>query len=155
MENNILPAEIAAPLLQSLMEQGSDAIIYADREGAIRVWNAAAENIFGHSAAEALGQSLDIIVPEKLRGAHWKGFNAALETGIMKYKDEVMTTRAVHKDGSQRYVDLSFFMLKDAQGAAQGSVAVARDCTARYLKDRELKARVAELEAAAKPASGT
>jgi PAS domain S-box-containing protein len=141
-----LPADLTTALLKSLMDQGSEGLIYADQAGAIRVWNTGCEKIFGHSAEEALGQSLDIIIPEKLRAAHWKGFNAALETGTLKYKDHVMTTRAVHKDGSTRYVDLSFFMVSDAQGKSIGSMSVARDCTERYLKDRELKAKLMELE---------
>ena len=151
MENTIVNEAMDAYLLKALMEQGSEAIIFADHEGMIRVWNTGAEKIFGHAEAEALGQSLDIIIPERLRDAHWKGFHAALETGQMKYKDHVMTTRAVHKDGSARYVDLSFFMVKDAQGVALGSLSIARDCTERFTKDRELKARVAELEQASLP----
>lgn len=151
MENLGLTEDLKQSLLKSLMEQGSEALIYADHEGVIRVWNAGAEKIFGHTADEAMGQSLDIIVPEKLRAAHWKGFHAALESGHMKYKDQVMTTRAVHKDGSTRYVDLSFFLVQDAQGKSLGSLSVARDCNERYLKDRDLKAKVAALELAAQP----
>lgn len=151
MEHTVVNEQMDALLLKSLMEQGSEAIIYADHEGAIRVWNTGAEKIFGHTQAEAVGQSLDIIIPERLRDAHWKGFHAALETGHMKYKDHVMTTRAVHKDGSTRYVDLSFFMVKDASDAPLGSLSIARDCTERFTKDREMKARLAALEQGAQP----
>lgn len=148
MENMSLTEDLKEPLLSALMEQGSEALIYANHEGVIQVWNVGAEKIFGHTAAEAVGQSLDIIIPEKLRAGHWKGFNAALESGTMKYKDQVMTTRSVHKDGSSRYVDLSFFLVKDAQGKTMGSLSIARDCNERFLKDRELKAKVVTLEQA-------
>lgn len=146
MENIGLPEELQTPLMTTLMAQGSDALIYADKEGIIRVWNHGAENIFGHTSAEAIGQSLDIIIPEKLRAAHWKGFHAALDSDTMKYKDQVMTTRAVHKDGSTRYVDLSFFMTHDAQGQPLGSLSMARNATERYLQDRELKKKLANFE---------
>lgn len=154
MENMGLSEELKASLLVTLMEQGSDALIYADKEGIIQVWNHGAENIFGHAPAEAIGQSLDIIIPEKLRAAHWKGFHAALESNTMKYKDQVMTTRAVHKDGSTRYVDLSFFMTHDDQGQPLGSLSLARNVTERYLQERELKKKLADFQTAAPSASG-
>ena len=133
-------------LFQSMVEQAPDAIIFADREGAIRVWNRGAETIFGHSAAEVLGGSLDLIIPERLRRAHWEGFRRAIDSGQTKYTDRVLTTRSMHKNGSKLYVDLSFGLVRDQTGAVAGALAIGRDCTARYLSDAALRARVLELE---------
>jgi len=114
-----------------------DAIIYADREGTIRVWNDGAAALFGFSAAEALGQNLDLIIPERLRAAHWAGFDRAMETGKTKGGREVRTTRGLHKDGRRLYVEMSFGVAVDAAtGRAVGSVAMARDGTERYLASR-------------------
>ena len=99
-EHSALGAGFAA-----LVEQAPVSIIVADREGLIRVWNRASEALFGHCAREALGRSLDIIIPEHLRQAHWDGYDRSLATGTTKYLGQVMTTRAVHKDGRKLYVD--------------------------------------------------
>jgi PAS domain S-box-containing protein len=121
-------------LFQAIVEQAPDAIIFADREGAIRVWNRGAEAVFGYAAAEVLGSSLDVIIPERLRRAHWEGFRRAVDTGQTKYADRVLTTRSVHKDGSKLYVDLSFGLIRNEAGAITGALAVGRDCTARHLE---------------------
>lgn len=114
-----------------------DAVIYADREGTIRVWNDGAAALFGFSAAEALGQNLDLIIPERLRAAHWAGFDRAMETGTTKGGREVRVTRGLHKDGRRLYVEMSFGVALDARsGKAIGSVAMARDGTERYLASR-------------------
>lgn len=133
-------------LFQAIVEQAPYAIIFADRDGKIRVWNRGAETVFGFAAAEVLGKSLDVIIPERLRGAHWEGFNRAIDTGQTKYGDRVLTTRSVHKNGSKLYLDLSFGLVKDGAGAVTGALAIGRDCTARYLSEGALPARVAELE---------
>ena len=133
-------------LFQAIVEQAPDAIIFADRGGAIRVWNRSAETVFGYAAAEVLGKSLDVIIPERLRGAHWEGFRRAIDTGQTKYGNRVLTTRSVHKNGSKLYVDLSFGLVKDEAGAVTGAMALGRDGTARYLSDGALRARVTELE---------
>ncbi len=121
-------------LFQAIVEQAPDAIIFADREGAIRVWNRGAEAVFGYAAAEVLGNSLDVIIPERLRRAHWEGFRRAIDTGQTKFGGRVLTTRSVHKDGSKLYVDLSFGLIRDEAGAIAGALAVARDCTARHIE---------------------
>jgi PAS domain S-box-containing protein len=135
-----------ADLSRALVEQVADAIIFADRDGLIRVWNAGAEAVFGYAAHEAIGRRLDLIIPERFRSAHWTGFDRAISTGQTKHGREAMTTRAVTKDGSDLYVDLSFALVDDGAGV-RGAVAVARDVTARYRAERELRRRVAELEA--------
>ena len=133
-------------LFQAIVEQVSDAIILADRQGAIRLWNAGAEAIFGYSSQEVIGQSLDVIIPERLRPAHWKAFDKAVETGRTKYGRQVMVTRSIHKTEKKLYVDLSFAIVKDGAGTVVGAVAVASDATERYLSEAALRERVAELE---------
>jgi PAS domain S-box-containing protein len=120
-------------LFQAIVEQAPDAIIFADRDGLIRIWNHGAETIFGHSAAEVLGGSLDVIVPERFRRAHWEGFRKAIDTGLTKYGNRVLTTRSMRKDGSKLYVDLSFGLVLDDNGAITGALAIGRDCTARHM----------------------
>ncbi len=131
---------------QWIVEQAPDAVIRADREGLIRTWNRAAEKLFGHTATDTIGASLDVIIPEELRAAHWAGFNAAVETGQEKYAGRVLTTRSVHKDGRKLYVDLSFSLMSDEGGAITGVLAIGRDCTERYLAERAQRSRIAELE---------
>jgi PAS domain S-box-containing protein len=113
-------------LSQAVVRQAPDAIIFADLEGAIRIWNHAAEAMFGYPAAEVLGKSLDVIIPERLRAAHWKGFDNALVSGNTKYGGRAMTTRATHKDGSKVYVDMSFGLVRDQAGGVVGALAIAR-----------------------------
>jgi PAS domain S-box-containing protein len=126
---------------QDIVDQAQDAIIYADREGMIRLWNRGAEIIFGYAAAEALGQSLNLIVPPKFRHAHDEGFRHSVHSGTTRYDGRVMTTRAQHKYGSRLYVDMSFGLLKDDTGHVTGVFAIARDSTARHLE--EIARRVA------------
>ena len=120
-------------LVEAIARQAPDAIIFADRGGAIRYWNGAAETVFGYTQAEAIGQSLDLIIPERLRHAHWEGFDKAIESGVTKYSGKAMTTRSTHKNGSKIYVDLSFGLVKDASGAVIGATAIGRDSTERQL----------------------
>lgn len=123
-----------------IVAQCSDALIYAGRDGRIERWNAAATQLFGFTATEALGQSLDIIIPEHLREKHWAGFDHAIETGRLKLNGRATLTRGVKKDGSKCYVEMSFGLVKDAQGTSVGSVAMARDVTERVEKERAAKA---------------
>lgn len=137
-------------LFKAIVEQAADAIIFADCDGAIRVWNRGAETTFGYAAAEVLGGSLDVIIPERLRRAHWEGFRRAIASGQTKLGARALTTRSVHKNGSKLYVELSFSLVRNGAGAIAGALAVGRDCTARHLADSALRARVAELEEKAK-----
>lgn len=124
---------IGTSLAEAIALQAPDAIIFADRDGAIRFWNRAAERIFGYTAAEAVGQNLDLIIPERLRRAHWDGFGKAIETGVTKYSGKAMTTRSMHKNGNRIYLDLSFGLVKDNAGAVIGATAIGRDCTERQI----------------------
>ena len=130
-----------------LVEAAPDAVIFADSRGAIQIWNARAEQIFGYAAAEAVGRSLDLIIPERLRAAHWRAFDAALSSHRTRYEGRVLTTRAVHKDGRTLYVDLSFALIDDPAAAnPPGVLAIARDSTERYLEHKALLARVEQVE---------
>ena len=144
-------AEMQDAVYRRIVEQTTDAVIFADREGLIRIWNRGAEAVFGYPAAEALGKSLDIIIPEELRKRHWEGYRAAVAAGKTKLGSRVLVTRGLHKDGSRLYVDLSFAVIVDASGHAEGALAVGRNVTERYLADRALRKRVAELEGGGTP----
>lgn len=142
MTTTKIPSELA----NWLVEQSPDATIYSDKEGHIHVWNAAAEKMFGFSAEQALGQSLDIIIPERLREAHWHGFDAAIAAGVTKHSGKPMVTKALRADGSQFYTEMGFALVFNAQGEVVGTMAQARDVTQRYEKDRATRLRVQELE---------
>ena len=127
-----------------MAEPGPEAVIFADREGVIRYWGGGAEAVFGHRAAEALGNSLDLIIPERFRKAHWQAYDRALESGKTKYDNRVLTTRSMKKDGSTIYVDLRFALVQDNRDAVLGALATGRDCTARYLAERQQREQSAQ-----------
>lgn len=138
-------ATTSAEQARLLLDQSPDAIVFADREGMIREWNAAATRIFGHPAEAALGQSLDLIVPERFREAHWRGYDRALAEGRTKYEGRSMPTRSMRADGSTIYVELSFGMIEHG-GAIVGVLATARDITERFEHERTERTRVRALE---------
>ena len=125
-----------SPLAERVLACMMEAVIHADRQGLIELWNPAAETMFGFSAAEAIGQSLDIIIPERLREAHWRGFNAAIASGRTRLNGRPTVTRALHKSGATLYVEMSFAMVCAATGEVIGSVAVARDATERVQREK-------------------
>jgi len=131
-----------------LVEQAPDAMIFADREGIVRVWNAAADRIFGHAPEDAIGQDLNIIIPESLQESHWTGYDRALAAGDTKYRGQSLPTKALRKDGSTIYVELSFAIVKARDGAVIGALAHARDITERFERERTMRRRLRELEAA-------
>ena len=135
-----------AGLYRALIEGLADAMIFTDRDGLIRVWNSGAEAVFGHRADEIIGKSLDVLVPDRLRSAHWAGFDTAMETGQLKHVRQSMTTRSIHKDGSDLYIDMSFALVRDDTGLVLGAVAVARDVTDRFKAEREARKRLVALE---------
>jgi PAS domain S-box-containing protein len=114
-------------LAEWIIEQTTDALIYSDREGKIVRWNGAATTLFGFTAEEALGSSLDLIIPERLRAAHWAGFDRAMASGTTRLSGKPTLTRALRKDGARLYVQMTFATVKDDAGAVLGSVAMARE----------------------------
>ncbi|MBR0875653.1 PAS domain S-box protein [Bradyrhizobium liaoningense] len=125
-----------------ILDDVADALIYSDRAGTITRWNRASTALFGFSAGEALGHNLDLIIPEHLRAAHWKCFEAALASGSMKLAGRPTLTRALHQSGRKLYIEMTFALVRDAGGAVVGSVAMARDVTERV--ERERAARLAQ-----------
>ena len=116
-------------LFRLVVEQAPDAIIFSDREGVIRIWNSAAAELFGYLPEEAVGRTLDIIVPEHLRQAHWEGFGNAVAFGHTKHGTGAMKTRATPKAGQKLYVNLAFSVVKDREGKVIGAMATARPFT--------------------------
>ncbi|WOH53301.1 PAS domain S-box protein [Bradyrhizobium sp. sBnM-33] len=123
-------------LAERILDQIADAVVYANRSGEIVRWNRTSTSIFGFSAEEALGRSLDLIIPEHLRASHWSGFNAAMTTGATKLQGRPTLTRALHKSGRKLYVEMTFAIVKVDEGEVLGSVAVARDVTERVERER-------------------
>jgi PAS domain S-box-containing protein len=125
-----------ANLEARILDDVADALIYADTSGVIRRWNRACHLLFGYAAEEALGQSLELIIPEHLRAAHWNGFNAAIASGTMKLQGRPTLTRALHKSGRRLYIEMTFALVRDTDGGLLGSVAMARDVTERVERER-------------------
>jgi PAS domain S-box-containing protein len=129
--------EAISSLAESILEQIADAVIYTDDTGTIMRWNHAASALFGYSAAEVLGQKLDLIIPEHLRAAHWRGFEAAMTNSVTKLQGRPTLTRATHRTGRKLYVEMTFALVKgQPEGAVRGAVAVARDVTERVERER-------------------
>lgn len=133
-----------APYLQQTLDESQDAILIADREGIIRYWNAGAERILGYSANEAVGQSLDLFIPEKLQGRHWEGYHRVMASGETKYKTGLLSSPGIRKDGSQVSLEFSMVLLHDVNGTMQGCASIMRDVTERWMKEKELKQRLAD-----------
>ena len=135
----------------ALVNTVGDAVVVCDAAGAMIVWNPAAERMFGYSQAEALGQSLDLIIPERLRKRHWDGYHQTMATGITRYGNDVLRVPAINKAGDSLSISFTVAMLYHPDGKVAAIVSVIRDETAKFAEERALKKRVAELEAAAKP----
>ncbi len=114
---------------QAMLAQMTDSIIYADAEGIIRFWNRASEHMFGHTAEQAVGQSLDLIIPEKLREPHWRGFHAAIADGQTKHGGKATRTKALHRSGETIYAEVSFCIVIDPMTGTRGALSSARPVT--------------------------
>jgi PAS domain S-box-containing protein len=134
-------------LFQRIVEDSPIAILYADRDGKIQFWNAGAEALFGYTAQEALGQSLDLIVPERQRPRHWEGWARVMATGVTKYGRDPLAVPATKKDGSRVSIEFYIVLLRTGNGELAGAAALIQDVTARWQKQKEMNARLAELEA--------
>jgi PAS domain S-box-containing protein len=134
------------PVEVALVAETDHAVVVADLEGVIRFWNPGAEAMFGHSRDEAVGQSLDLIIPEKLRARHWDGYDRVMQTGETEYGGRVLAVPAVRRDGERISVEFTVTLLRDPGGTLRGIGAILRDVTARWEEQRALNRRVAGLE---------
>jgi len=133
--------------LQQLVHAVGDAVVVVDVKGAIVLWNPAATRIFGFSESEALGQSLDLIIPERQRTRHWEGYAKTMSTGTTRYGTSLLRVPALHKDGVPLSIAFTVALLRNADGEIDAIASVIRDETARFNDERALRKRVAELEA--------
>jgi PAS domain S-box-containing protein len=143
------------PLTRSLVAdtvlESSDAIVASDRDGIVRFWNSGAERMFGYGAADALGQSLDIIIPERLRARHWEGYRQVMITGQSRYSaGELLAVPAIRKDGAQISVEFTITPIHGSLGELVGLLAVMRDVTARFNETKQLRQKLRALESAAR-----
>jgi len=136
-------------LRERIIREAADAVVAADTSGKITLWNAGAERLFGYSEAEAVAQSLDVIIPEAQRKRHWDGYRHVMQTGETRYGTSVLRVPAVRKDGTRISIAFTVGLLKDAGGRVEGIFAILRDDTERWETERELRKRVAVLEQAA------
>ena len=132
--------------LSQLVGCVGDAIIVVDAHEKIVLWNAAATRIFGCSEDEALGNSLDLIIPERHRQRHNEGCRKSMDTGITRYGTSLLKVPALHQSGSMLSIAVTVGMLFDENQKVNGIVAVIRDETERFAEERALKKRISELE---------
>lgn len=130
-----------------LVAAAGDAVVVSDADGAIVVWNRAAERIFGFSESEAIGQSLDLITPERQRQRHWDGYAKTMRTGVTRYGADTLRVPAIHKDGRTLSIAFTVGLLHGADEAVIGIAAIIRDETKRWTEERQMRQRLAELEA--------
>lgn len=132
---------------QALVAAMGDAMVVCDGKGRVTLWNAAAERLFGFTEAEALGQRMDMIVPERLRKRHWEGYDKSMATGKTRYAHDVLRVPAVDKAGRALSIAFTVFMTYDKAGQVTACGSIIRDETDRFAEDRALRKRISELEA--------
>ena len=134
---------------EQLVQAFGDGVIVCDAAGTIVFWNDAATRIFGFTQEDALGQSLDLIVPQRQQERHWDGYHKTMATGETRYGTDLLRVPALHKEGKPLSIAFTVALLHGPDGKVSGIAAVVRDDTARWNEERALKARVRELETAA------
>lgn len=148
--------DLARTVADSILAASADAVVATDRAGIIRIWNPGAERIFGHREDEALGQSLDLIIPERLRARHWDGFRQVIETGESRYgAGDLLSVPSIRRDGQRISVEFTIIPLKDEQGQMTGMAAVMRDATKRFDEMKVLRQKLAEATGSAERESAT
>jgi PAS domain S-box-containing protein len=128
-------------MFRHIVEAMPEAVVYSDRDGIIRFWNQGAETIFGYRREEALGRTLDLIIPEQWRGRHWEGYRAVMRTGVTRYGRELLAVPASRSDGTRISIEFSIILPTDRDGQVLGAVAVVRDVTARWQREQALRKR--------------
>lgn len=141
----------AADLARRIVATAGDAIVAADRDGRVILWNRGAETMFGYPADEAIGESLDLIIPEGLRARHWDGYRQTMATGVTRYADDLLAVPGRRRDGSRISLEFRVAILAGRDGRPEAIAAVLRDVTARRAEDRALREELARLQAAATP----
>jgi PAS domain S-box-containing protein len=131
---------------ETFINAAADAIIAAGTDGKIVFWNPAAARVFGFTAEEALGESLDLIIPERFRARHWEGYRQVMSTGKTKYQADVLRVPARHRDGKTLSIAFSVTLLDAPEGKGRLIAAIVRDETARWNEERALRQRLSELE---------
>jgi len=133
-------------IYQQIIENSQDAILFADRDGIIELWNSGAEEIFGYKKEEVQGKSLDLIVPEKLRQRHWEGYHTVMKTGKSRYGKELLKVPAIRKDGTSISVEFTIMLVRNLRNEIMGTAAIIRDVTERWKQEKELKQKIKLLE---------
>jgi len=133
-------------IYQQIIENSQDAILFADRDGIIELWNSGAEAIFGYKKEEVQGKSLDLIVPEKLRQRHWEGYHTVMKTGKSRYGKELLKVPAIRKDGTSISVEFTIMLVRNLRNEIMGTAAIIRDVTERWKQEKELKQKIKLLE---------
>ena len=140
-----MDTDLKQRLALAVLESAAEAVIYSDREGIIRLWNAGAERVFGFTADEALGQSLDLIIPERQRKVHWDGYGAVMESGQSRYgSGDLLSVPALTKGGGRISVEFTIVPLKDGDGRMLGMAAILRDVTKRFEEMKALRRQAAQ-----------
>jgi PAS domain S-box-containing protein len=139
-------------LATAVVKESAEAIVVTDPAGIIRLWNDGAARMFGYSVEEAMGQNLDIIIPEKLRDRHWKGYFQTMATGYTRYGDKLLSVPATHRDGQRRSIEFGVALLRDDADQIVGISAIMREITERRNAEKALRTKIAELENRVGPA---
>jgi PAS domain S-box-containing protein len=133
-------------LCDRIVEGAQAGIIFADERGIIRLWNSGAEAMFGYTAEEAVGHTMELIIPEKHRARHDEGYARVMQTGITKYGRDALAVPALRKDGTRISIEFTIVLVRSAEGGMIGAAAIVQDVTARWERDKALRARLAALE---------
>ena len=133
-------------LAQAVVTESAEAIVVTDPDGIVRLWNKGAARVFGYSEADIVGQSLDLIIPEKLRERHWLGYRQTMLTGYTRYGDKLLSVPATHRDGRRLSIEFSVALLRDDADRIVGISAIMREVTDRREAERALRTKLAELE---------
>jgi PAS domain S-box-containing protein len=132
-------------LAAAVLSTSSDAIVAADRNGIIRFWNPGAERIFGYAKGAAIGKSLDIMIPERLRKRHWEGYQHVIETGESRYgHGDILAVPGIREDGTGLSLEFTIIPMRGGTGELTGLIAIMRDVTRRFEEMRDLKRQLSE-----------
>ena len=146
--------EVADEMFRWIVDAMPEGVVYSDREGVIRLWNRGAEAIFGYRREDALGRTLDLIIPERWRARHWEGYHTVMRTGVTRYGRAVLAVPAIRSDGARISIEFSIMLPTDRDGRVVGAVAIVRDVTTRWQQEQELRKRLAGMEAGKRAVDG-